>query len=85
MPINGRDEELSRSGIAGNFSFSQALALMKKQDFLFMIVHHYGMFEFNTVNPSDLDTGIRTSGLPDRIFRAETGFLYQLTQAKLPE
>ena len=85
MPVNGRDEELSRNGIAGNFDFSQALTLMKEQSFQFMVVHHYGMFEFNTLAPADLDTGIRTSGLPDRIFRAQTGFLYQLSQAKTSE
>jgi len=79
MPVNGRREELSRRGIPGNFSFTQSRKIMRDHGIRYMIPHHYGMFEFNTVERDELDSGIRDSGAPGRIFPAETGILYHLT------
>lgn len=80
MPVNGREEELSRHGIAGNFSFTEASGLMREHNMRFMISHHYGMFDFNSVDRDELERGILDSGVPDRIFPAETGILYHLTE-----
>ena len=78
MPVNGRKDELSRQGIAGNFNFSQSVDIMRKHRIQFMIPHHYGMFDFNTVEMDELEAGVRDSGLQDRIFPAETGTMYSL-------
>ena len=37
------------------------------------------MFDFNTVDSNELKTGIRDSGMPDRIFTAEIGIMYHLS------
>jgi hypothetical protein len=45
-----------------------------------MIPHHYGMFDFNTVNRDELDKMIVDSGIQDRIFPAETDIMYLLAE-----
>ncbi len=80
MPVNGRRDELSRRGIAGNFSFTQACTVVLEHDIPFMIPHHYGMFDFNTVDRAVLDAEIKESDLPDRIFPGETDILYNLCE-----
>jgi len=80
MPVNGRRDELSRRGISGNFSFSQACGIIREHGIPFMIPHHYGMFDFNTVDRAVLDAEIQDSDLSDRVFPAETGILYNLCE-----
>jgi L-ascorbate metabolism protein UlaG (beta-lactamase superfamily) len=80
MPVTGRKEELSQRGIAGNFNLSQARNLVVDHNIRYMIPHHYGMFDFNTVDRDELDKMIVKSGIPDRIFPAETEIMYQLAE-----
>jgi L-ascorbate metabolism protein UlaG (beta-lactamase superfamily) len=80
MPVNGRKEELSQRGIAGNFNLSQARDLVVDHDIRYMIPHHYGMFDFNTVNRDELDKMTVNSGIQDRIFPAETDIMYLLAE-----
>jgi L-ascorbate metabolism protein UlaG (beta-lactamase superfamily) len=51
LPINGRNAHLSSRGILGNFSFDEAVALCRAAQIQFLISHHWGMFEFNTIDP----------------------------------
>ncbi len=51
LPINGRSAYLSSRGILGNFSFDEAVALCCAAQIQFLICHHWGMFEFNTIDP----------------------------------
>ena len=78
LPVNGQRDELSREGIAGNFSARQACQIMKEHGISYMIPQHYGMFEFNTVDPESLQAVIDSSGMADRIFPAHTGVMYHL-------
>jgi L-ascorbate metabolism protein UlaG (beta-lactamase superfamily) len=80
MPVNGRKEELSQRGIAGNFDFHQALSLVEGHGMRYMIPHHYGMFDFNTVDRASLDGMIGESEARERIFPAETGTMYHLAE-----
>lgn len=80
MPVNGRKEELSHRGIAGNFDFAQAWELVNRHDIRYMIPHHYGMFDFNTLERGELNRLISGSGDSERIFPAETGIMYNLTE-----
>ena len=80
MPVNGRRDELSRQGIAGNFSPEQACQIMRDHDIKYMIPQHFGMFDFNTVNREDLDRVIAASEMRDRIFPAEIDVLYHLVR-----
>ena len=54
LPVNGRSEHLSQRGIAGNMTFSEALDLCRVANIGNMIPHHFGMFAFNTADPTEL-------------------------------
>lgn len=64
LPVNGRDEYRRSHNVPGNFNFEEALQLCRKTDIAYLIPHHYGMFEFNTVDPIDLQKKIATSTMP---------------------
>jgi L-ascorbate metabolism protein UlaG (beta-lactamase superfamily) len=46
LPINGRGK-----GVAGNFTFREAVATCREAGIPEMVPHHFGMFAFNTVDP----------------------------------
>jgi L-ascorbate metabolism protein UlaG (beta-lactamase superfamily) len=58
LPINGRREELTRHGVIGNMSFSEAVELCAAAGIGAMLGHHIGMFDFNTVDPLELQKQI---------------------------
>jgi L-ascorbate metabolism protein UlaG (beta-lactamase superfamily) len=66
LPVNGRSERLSSRGILGNFFLEEAVALCRAAGIRFLFCHHWGMFDFNTIDPREaaekiarLDAGIR--------------------------
>jgi hypothetical protein len=54
LPVNGRDEYRRSHNVPGNFHFEEAIALCHSTGIAYLIPHHYGMFEFNSVDPTDL-------------------------------
>jgi len=54
LPINGRDEYRLSNGIAGNFKISEVLELCQKAKIPNLLVHHFGMFAYNTVSEEEL-------------------------------
>lgn len=54
LPVNGRDGYRRSRGILGNFHFEEAVALCADAGIEHLIAHHFGMFEFNTVDPVDI-------------------------------
>jgi L-ascorbate metabolism protein UlaG (beta-lactamase superfamily) len=54
LPINGRDEYRLSNGIVGNFKIPEVLDLCKKAKIPNLIVHHFGMFAYNTVSEEEL-------------------------------
>ncbi|MBI9102267.1 MAG: MBL fold metallo-hydrolase [Spirochaetales bacterium] len=77
LPVNGRSDILRTDGIAGNFTLDEALDLMN-ENISFMIPHHYGMFDFNTVSPDWIKQTIMERGMESRVFPAATGLYFQL-------
>lgn len=55
LPINGRDNYRLEHGIPGNFKIPEVLELCKNTWIKLLIVHHFGMFEYNTVRKEDLE------------------------------
>lgn len=55
LPINGRDEKRFRNGIMGNFHPHEVLDLSQKLNIKHLIVHHFGMFAYNTVSDEELE------------------------------
>lgn len=50
LAVNGRDEFRKSMNVPGNFTFDEAIRLCKNVDIPIMICHHFGMFDFNTVD-----------------------------------
>jgi L-ascorbate metabolism protein UlaG (beta-lactamase superfamily) len=51
LPVNGRDAVRAANGIAGNFTLEEAIALVLSVPIGLGIGHHFGMFDFNTLDP----------------------------------
>jgi L-ascorbate metabolism protein UlaG (beta-lactamase superfamily) len=71
LPVNGRSEQLTARGILGNMNFGEARDLCLAARIGTLMPHHFGMFEFNTVDPEELgreiacvDAGRLTCVLP---------------------
>lgn len=62
LPVNGRSEFLSLRGVAGNMTFDEARDLCLAAGIRLMIPHHFGMFDFNTVDPVGLRQQVARSG-----------------------
>jgi L-ascorbate metabolism protein UlaG (beta-lactamase superfamily) len=63
LPINGRDQGRRSTGIPGNFTLEEAVRLCEQAGIPSLLCHHYGMFDFNTVDPAAARAriaGIRT-------------------------
>ncbi len=61
LPVNGRRPELSQNGVPGNFTLAEAIALARALGCRDMVAHHYGMFDFNTADPEEIDAAARAT------------------------
>lgn len=62
LPVNGRSPELSNNGVPGNFTLQEAVALTQHIGATDLVAHHYGLFEFNTEAPENIDAAARSAG-----------------------
>jgi len=51
LPVNGRDAVRTADGVLGNFSADEAVELVRDAEITFALGHHFGMFDFNTIDP----------------------------------
>ena len=80
LPVNGRNEFLRSHNVPGNFHFEEALQICCNAEIAYFIPHHFGMFEFNTVDPADLKQKIATSSLPVKVILPEINRAYCFTK-----
>jgi D-3-phosphoglycerate dehydrogenase len=78
LPINGRDDFRLKNGIAGNFKIPEVIQLSLKAGFKLLIVHHFGMFDYNTVSDTDLKELRNKSSKSLQIIIPEINLLYSL-------
>ncbi len=64
LPVNGRDEYRKANGIPGNFLLAEAMALCDAAGVPTLLGHHFGMFDFNTIDPKQ--AAIEISKTPHR-------------------
>ena len=76
LPVNGRDEERRSHGVPGNLTMIEAIACHRKFFFRHSIVHHFGMFDFNTADPRELRAVREQHCLNDEITVPEMAVLY---------
>jgi L-ascorbate metabolism protein UlaG (beta-lactamase superfamily) len=50
LPVNGRDPRRTQGGVPGNFTLDEALDLAAACRFGATVGHHFGMFDFNTID-----------------------------------
>jgi L-ascorbate metabolism protein UlaG (beta-lactamase superfamily) len=85
LPVNGRDAQRTAAGILGNFTLEEAMDLARGCGFGAVIGHHFGLFDFNTVDvPAARARVAAQHGLPPFLL-AEPGVRYQLPAAARPE
>jgi L-ascorbate metabolism protein UlaG (beta-lactamase superfamily) len=65
LPINGRDAYRLQRGVPGNFHPEEAVALAAAMGADILVGHHFGLFDFNTVNEEHLAAALRR--LPEHI------------------
>ena len=78
LPVNGRDEYRTSNGIAGNFTFDEAAVLCKSAGIPVLLGHHYGMFDFNTINEDELRVGAEGIGEDFKVILPKIGEVYEL-------
>jgi L-ascorbate metabolism protein UlaG (beta-lactamase superfamily) len=78
LPINGRDEFRLSNNITGNFKIPEALELCDKLGISKLIVHHFGMFAYNTVSNSELQDLREKSSSKLQIIIPEINRIYKI-------
>jgi hypothetical protein len=64
--------------VPGNFTLAEALELAAQAEIPAVIAHHFGMFDFNTVDISDASAEISRLRPRLRVMLAETGSRFVL-------
>lgn len=72
FPVNGRDAARLADGVPGNMTLTEAVALGQQIGAEALVPHHWGMFDFNTIDPAEIDRAAATSARP-RIIRPVAG------------
>ena len=80
MPVNGRDEYRTSRGIVGNFTFDESFELCRHLNIPLMMCHHFGMFDFNTVDPDVLTGRIDELGAGESVFVPQASRCYSLSE-----
>ncbi len=62
LPINGRDAFRESRGVPGNFTFEEAVDICRQSHIPTLLPHHFGMFDFNTVDPAEIRQKISSIG-----------------------
>ncbi len=58
LPVNGRDAFRLSRNILGNFTLAEAVAICRNADIPLLLAHHFGLFDFNTINVPDAEREI---------------------------
>jgi L-ascorbate metabolism protein UlaG (beta-lactamase superfamily) len=80
LPVNGRDEARSGNGVPGNFTLDEAVALARAAHIPNMIAHHYGLFDFNTLSPAEIDKRVAVERDALHLYRAQTQVAWRVTR-----
>lgn len=62
LPINGRDTLRQSRGMPGNFTLEEAVDICRRSHIPTLLPHHFGMFDFNTVDPSEIRERLSSMG-----------------------
>ena len=77
LPVNGRDTERTEAGVLGNFTLDEALDLSEQLGFAHTIGHHYGLFDFNTIDYEKSQQIVNAHPVRDRFWLATMPTQYE--------
>ena len=72
FPVNGRDAARTADGIIGNMDLDEAVALARAVGAQALVPHHWGLFDFNTIDPALIDRAAAQTDRP-AIYRPAAG------------
>jgi L-ascorbate metabolism protein UlaG (beta-lactamase superfamily) len=78
LPVNGRDARRAAGGVPGNFSLEEAMELAAACRFGAVIGHHFGMFDFNSIDPELARARIAARTELPTFLLAEAGVRYDV-------
>ncbi|MFW9949083.1 MAG: MBL fold metallo-hydrolase [Candidatus Thorarchaeota archaeon] len=78
FPINGRDEYRLTHGIAGNFHPNEVLDICARLKIPSLMVHHFGMFSYNTVSDEVLSNLFQSNSSVLEVIVPKIETIYQL-------
>jgi len=78
LPVNGRDARRAAGGVPGNFTLPEAMTLSVACGFGAVIGHHFGLFDFNTIDAAEARRAIAARSDLPRFLLAEAGVRYDL-------
>ena len=80
LPVNGRDEYRGSRGIAGNFTLEEAVTLAEAAGCHWMLGHHHGLFDFNTIDREEASARLATlrPDLSGRYILVSAGVEYRI-------
>ena len=76
LPVNGRSKSLTSRGIFGNFHLEEAIQLCEHAGIQVLFCHHWGLFDFNTIDPQQALEKIRRLAGPVRCIMPRVGMSY---------
>lgn len=74
LPVNGRDKARRDAGILGNFSLEEAVELARGAGFAHTIGHHFGMFDFNTIDVAEAERWLAGEKAQDNTLEKASDF-----------
>jgi L-ascorbate metabolism protein UlaG (beta-lactamase superfamily) len=84
LPINGRDARRAAAGVPGNFTLEEAICLATRCGFGAVIGHHFGLFDFNTIDLEAARARLDTRSDAPPFVLAEHGVRYSLRDTTEP-
>ena len=84
LPINGRDSHRLQNGVPGNFTVDEVLDLCAAAAIPAVVGHHFGLFDFNTVDPEAAARAFKHSASEVQWTLPELGKPYIITRAGTP-
>jgi L-ascorbate metabolism protein UlaG (beta-lactamase superfamily) len=81
LPVNGRDARRAQGGVPGNFTLEEALSLAGVCGVDNVIGHHFGMFDFNTIDVAAARARLVQEKSVPTFLLAESGVRYDLRRS----
>ncbi|CCO47105.1 putative Metallo-hydrolase/oxidoreductase [Vibrio nigripulchritudo SOn1] len=78
LPVNGRDEARRSNGVPGNFHLKEAIEICQQAQIPTLIAHHFGLFEFNTIEPEKICAAAQQNADSISVFPAQLNVEYRL-------